>query len=211
MKRWALLTVALYLICISIISMPMFLSFSDTKDIVPYFYVFFVPVLLIIQIILLLIPVDITNKRPIKRRKVITSAIAGAFPIGIVALAFFGSIILIIWGENKSEKFLYNWPILLIPVFFWLTWGIIFYKSFSSDNPNSFISTITHWLLKGSILELLVAVPSHIISRQRDECCAPPLTLLGIVTGLSIAIMSFGPGIFFLFAKRIKEKMRKRR
>jgi hypothetical protein len=37
----------------------------------------------------------------------------------------------------------------------------------------------TRWLLRGSILELLVAVPSHVIVRRRDDCCAPHRHILG--------------------------------
>jgi hypothetical protein len=37
----------------------------------------------------------------------------------------------------------------------------------------------------GSILELLVAVPSHIIVRRRGDCCAPLGTFCGTATGIA--------------------------
>ena len=113
-----------------------------------------------------------------------------------------------IFGEDVAGVYLYNWPGLIIPAISWIAWGIVFSRSFSSEKTGSFISTVINWLLRGSILELLVAIPSHIISRQRDDCCAPPFLLLGIATGLSIALMSFGPGVIILFAQRIKTKNR---
>lgn len=64
------------------------------------------------------------------------------------------------------------------------------------------------WLLRGSILEVIVAIPSHVIARRRDECCAPDFTLVGIIAGLSVALLSFGPGVFFLFAERVRSKRR---
>ena len=208
MKLWALLTVVLYIICLSIVIIPMFLFvYPDYyPELLGSYYLFFVPVFVLVQAVLLLVPVAVVRERPIKRRRIVASAVLGSIPIGIMALAFVGSIILIIWGEEGSFEFLYKWPVLIIPAIFWLVWGIIFFRSFSSDDPMSFTSTIVRWLLGGSVLELLVAIPSHIISRHREECCAPPLTFLGIVTGLSIALMSFGPGVFFLFAKKIKYK-----
>ncbi|MEA3560479.1 MAG: hypothetical protein U9R31_01735 [Candidatus Omnitrophota bacterium] len=208
MKRWALLTVGLYVLCILILgtSMFLYLSAAMNDEVSPLFYVFFAFALVLVQVVLLLVPVAIVQEKPIKRRKIVTSAIIGAIPMGAMALGFFGSIILMIWGENATAGYLYAWPVLFIPAAFWLLWGSIFYRSFSSKEPNLFTPAITRWLLKGSILELLVAIPSHIISRQRNECCAPPLTLIAIVTGLSVALMSFGPGIFFLFVKRIKDK-----
>ena len=201
MKRWWLLTLILYMICLSILMVPLFLAFapadSDNKFI-SLFYFGFVPILVLIQGVLLLVPIDVIRERPIKRRKVVLSVVIGAIPMAALTLGFIASIAFMIWGEDVAGVYLYNWPCLIIPAISWIFWGIVFYRSFSSENPRSFISTVTNWLLRGSILELLVAIPSHIISRQRDDCCAPPFLLLGIATGLAIALMSFGPGVFFL-------------
>ena len=62
------------------------------------------------------------------------------------------------------------------------------------------------WLLRGTILELLIAVPSHIIVRHRDFCCAHGITAAGIATGLAVMLISFGPGIYYLYAERIQSK-----
>ena len=75
--------------------------------------------------------------------------------------------------------------------------------------PKSFISQLTRWLLQGSIVELLVVVPSHIIVRHKNVCCAQGLTFFGIATGLVIMAMAFGPGLFFLFRARF-ERMKPR-
>ena len=66
------------------------------------------------------------------------------------------------------------------------------------------MARVLKWLIRGSILELLVAVPCHIIVRHKDECCAHILTLYGIGTGLAVMALAFGPGIAFLFLKRAK-------
>ena len=209
MKRWAFLTVALYVVCLSMFALPLLLGFLRDKDnpadTTYLFYVWVVPVLILAQAVLLLVPVAVVQERPIKRRKIIVSSVIGAIPMAVMALMFFYSILLTILGEQGSWG---DSPVWFLYVFaaLWLVWGFVFWKSFTSNDPNAFTSTMTRWLLRGSILELIVAVPSHIISRRRDECCAPPITLLGIVTGLSVALMSFGPGLFFLFARRIKDK-----
>jgi hypothetical protein len=204
MKRWALLTVVLYVLCLSIATLPLLYYFDHAMDLLVFFYTWFVPVLVLVQIVLLLVPVAVAQERPIKRRTIIVSAAVGAIPMGVLAAAFFYSVINMIWGERSSPG--NGVSNLILPAFFWLIWGVIFWRSFSSTNPNSFTSTMTRWLLRGSILEILVAIPSHIISRQRNDCCAPTFTFLALVTGISIALMSFGPGIFFLYMKRIKDK-----
>jgi len=92
---------------------------------------------------------------------------------------------------------------------FWLVWGLIFHHFAKSDEAETLVQRTTRWLLRGSILELLVAVPSHIITRQREDCCAPMLSFWGIVTGISVMLMSFGPGVLFLFARRMRRKLPK--
>ena len=71
------------------------------------------------------------------------------------------------------------------------------------DDPGRLMDRLTRWLLRGSILELLVAVPSHVVSRSRGDCCAPMGTFWGIVTGLSVMLLAFGPGVYFLFVARM--------
>ena len=93
---------------------------------------------------------------------------------------------------------------LTVMIVLWLIWAAIFYRFARSDDPNMLVKRITRWLLRGSILELLVAVPSHIIVRNRNDCCAPIATFWGICTGLSVMLMCFGPGVFFLFVERLR-------
>jgi hypothetical protein len=208
MKRWALLTIGLYVLCLSVVSVPLLVFLNDTNEsLLPVFYAWVVPLLVLVQVALLAIPVAIAQDRPIRRRRVIVSAVVGAMPMGALAVGFLGSIILMIWGEEATNW--WNWPLLGILAVSWLAWGIVFRRSYSAEHPDGLTSTMTRWLLRGSILEVLVAIPSHIISRQRDDCCAPFMTLFGLATGLSIALLSFGPGIFFIFARRIKDKRRR--
>lgn len=209
MKRWALLTITLYALCVAVLGILMYLYFEDAGDIVQLFYIYFLPLLVLVQIILLLVPVAITERRPVGRRSIIASSIFGAIPMAFLAMMFVISAVLMILGEDKADKYVYSWPIWFVPAVFWFLWGFIFYRSYSASDSNKFTTVVARWLLKGSILELLVAIPSHIISRHREECCAPPITFLGIITGLAVALLSFGPGVFFLFAKRIKDKKAK--
>ena len=207
MKRWVLLVVGLYVVSVSVLVVPIALFFyKDGIEIIPFLYIYIIPVLILIQTVLLLIPLNIVTERPIKRRKVVTSAIIGAFPLGFLVLMFIISLVLMIWGENASDEYLYRWWVFIVPAVCWTAWTVIFYKNYLNNNPKAFTAAITRWLLKGSVLELIVAIPSHIISRNRGECCAPPITFLGIIMGVSIALMSFGQGLFFLYAKRIKDK-----
>ena len=211
MKRWALLTVALYIVFLSLLALPMFLATREKDnpaELVSVFYVWIAPVLILAQAVLLLVPLAVARERPVKRRGILASGIISGIVMAAMTLLFVSFIFLMILGENNDRwDWGGGWAFFAVLVgILWSVWGIVFWKGYSSQDPQAFISRMTHWLLRGSILELLVAVPSHIISRRRDECCAPPITLLGIAAGLSVAVLSFGPGVFFLFAKRIRDK-----
>jgi len=90
-------------------------------------------------------------------------------------------------------------------LFFWLVWAFIFRRATRSDEPDTLLKRIKCWLLRGSILELIIAVPSHVIVRRRDDCCAPAGTFWGIATGISVMLLCFGPGVFFLFVERVNK------
>jgi hypothetical protein len=85
---------------------------------------------------------------------------------------------------------------------FWLFWALVFYWFAKSDDPDSVVQRSTRWVMRGSIAELVVAVPTHIAVRQRQDCCAPVATLCGIATGLAVLLIAFGPGVYFLFVER---------
>ena len=89
-----------------------------------------------------------------------------------------------------------------VTIIAWLVWTLVFYWFARNDSPESLVRRAIRWLIRGSILELLVAVPSHIIVRNRQDCCAPFSTFWGLTTGLSVMLLAFGPGVFFLFAER---------
>jgi hypothetical protein len=75
--------------------------------------------------------------------------------------------------------------------------GEDFWKSFFDKEANLLVFWGAAWLLKGSVLELLIVVPCHVIVRRRHDCSAP------IATGLAIMLLSFGPSVLFLYKKRL--------
>lgn len=100
-----------------------------------------------------------------------------------------------------------EWSLLLGYVaLLWMFWGLIFHRYHHTGDADAWSRRTLQWLLRGSILELLVAVPCHVVVRQRGDCCAPAATFWGITMGLSVMLMAFGPGVFFLFLDRARQR-----
>ncbi len=107
-------------------------------------------------------------------------------------------------GVITSTTVQFIFGIVTATALLWLFWGLVFYWFAKSDDPDSLIKRSTRWLMRGSIAELVVAVPSHIAVRHRHDCCAPVATLCGIATGISVLLIAFGPGVYFLFVERAR-------
>ena len=90
----------------------------------------------------------------------------------------------------------FAWPLGL-----WAVWAGLFY-CYYRRSPQA-VARAVAWLLTGSVLELLIAVPTHVIVRRRHECTAPFVTGFGSVTGLAIMLLSFRPGVLALYKKRL--------
>ena len=94
------------------------------------------------------------------------------------------------------------WSAVAAGVLVWCAWTVVFFRLSRGVEPADVISRQCRLLLKGSILELLIAVPTHIVARYRDYCCAGFMTFIGLTLGISVMLFSFGPAVFFLYVGR---------
>jgi len=237
MKRWAVLTVLLYTLALLLLSAPIvLLAFGNwgiksnpfgIKEAFAIYaqwgYWLWLAIMVAGQFLLLLVPIDLSERRLPARRKLKVPVTVGAFFLANLCFAGIFSILCAIFTDNAFNYFdpvaiftaganpngqssgnYSGWGMLLTVLIFWLIWTVFFWRFAKSDDPDALLKRITRWLLRGSILELLIAVPSHVIVRRRDDCCAPIGTFWGIATGISVMLLCFGPGVFFLFAERFQ-------
>jgi hypothetical protein len=240
MKRWAALTVLLYAVALLLLTAPVLLdAFGDwggkgpgisLQDIGAVYrhwgYWLWLAVLVTGQALLLLLPINIAERRLPARRPLRTPLIVTAFFLANLCFAGIFSLLCAIFADKAFELFdlsiLFHfganqnghnnnsdngtlYTMLVTVLVFWVIWALVFFRHFAkADEPAALLQRITRWLLRGSILELIIAVPSHIIVRRRDDCCAPAGTFWGIATGISIMLLCFGPGVFFLFVERFE-------
>jgi hypothetical protein len=232
MKRWAVFTVLIYALALLVLTFPViwiaFNGWSDKgvslqnalKMYLRWGYWLWLALLVAGQALLLLLPINIAERRLPAHRPLKTPVIVTAFFLANLCFAGLLSILCLYFQEDGVNFFGYFLPFkpnqvsptnfstelgaVVTGLAFWIIWAVIFRNFAKSDDPDSLLKRITHWLLRGSILELLVAVPSHILVRRRGDCCAPLGTFWGIATGISVMLLCFGPGVFFLFVERFE-------
>jgi len=152
------------------------------------------------QAILLFLSVDTSFRKTRPRAHIAVSVIAGSMLFALLAVA----VVLCVGFAVRGDKFLLADSELGLLGFWlalWVAWGVVFYLYFR--NASGATTKIVSWLLKGSVLELLIAVPCHVIVRRRDDCSAPIFTSFGIVTGIAVMLAAFGPSVLLLYKKRL--------
>jgi hypothetical protein len=228
--KWPFVTIMLYAVFFVLFLIPVLLavflvigseetSFSDVglEEFASFYYglftfeepqVFIVWAIILglvaVQASLLIIPVRVLHQRPKRRRGIwFTAVIAALMYTGLLFAAGI-SILAAVYGDDVSEPMF--WILVGILPVNWIGWSVTFCLFNRSMEPESFIRRLMRWVIGGSIMELLIAVPSHIIVRHRDVCCAHGLTAVGLTTGLAVMFFAFGPGLYFLYSDRIRGK-----
>jgi hypothetical protein len=151
------------------------------------------------QVLLLALSVDVTQRRLKPRTHILLSALVAGLFLAVLTSAALLSIVLAFRGDNVPD-----WTVVVLrwtPLVAWIGWGVVF--GIYSRAEDGSVTRAVSWLLRGSVLELLIAVPSHVIVRRRDDCCAPIGTGMGIASGLAIMLLSFGPSVMFLYKRRM--------
>ena len=210
MKRWAALVVLLYFLILVAMTGPLILvafypGVTVHDALTPFstwMYWAGLGVMLLAQAVMLVVPVEASMGRPTAQRSLLWPVLASGLMVGVLGAGAAVSILEFI-RKNKAgtNDLAVPWAVLLV---LWAVWTIVFYRASRGAAPMDVVTRQCRYLLKGSILELLVAVPTHIVARARDYCCAGIMTFFGIAFGVAVMLFSYGPGVFFLFVARWK-------
>ena len=158
---------------------------------------------------LLFLRVDTTWRHAKPRAHILVSCATAGALIALLTAAAVWSIGFAARGDDFANSVVFNTgtEIVCFVAALWLLWGIVFYMFLRrSSDP---VTRVISWVFRGSVLELLIAVPCHVIARRKDECSAPVMTSFGIGTGIAIMLLSFGPSVLLLYKKRLDEYARK--
>ena len=152
-------------------------------------------------LVLLFVRVDLSELRVRPRWPVAVSAIAAALAFALLCGAAAVNLLLAFADPNALPD-----DIVSIVVGCWLgvwaLWAVLLWRLGASILDPA--GRLYRWLVAGSVLELLIAVPSHIIVNRRHDCTAPFVSSFGVATGLAMLLMSIGPGALFLYRARMR-------
>lgn len=200
--KWVWAVIAIYLLLLSVVLLlPLWakLSSPDETELLVAATVTAAAIALS-GIGLVFTRVRIARRRPITRASLWIPLLASGFLIGGLVV---GAAISVIELSKVDENWL--WGAWIGGVVVWIDWAVLLWLMTANKDPNSIAAWLHRWVLAGSVAELLVAVPCHVIVRRRDECCAGYLTGTGICIGCVVMLVSFGPGVAFLYYKRWKQ------
>ncbi|MGH8863896.1 MAG: hypothetical protein ACREVZ_04540, partial [Burkholderiales bacterium] len=135
-----------------------------------------------------------------------TVLVAGLMMGILVAAAFFAMDEFVFRDKTAFLEATANewigWSGMAAGVLTWGIWAVVFSRAARSEAPRDLVTRQCRLLFHGSILELMIAVPTHIVARYRNYCCAGFMTFIGLTMGISVMLIAFGPALYFLFAER---------
>jgi len=212
MRRWGLVISLVYVLIVAGLLVPATIMLfgvsssgllGDLEDTYSSWVLWVVVgVIVVSQVLLLFLSVDTSQKRLKPRSPVLVSAITGSALFLFLTVCVVLCVGAAIYGDEVDKKLPDSWVWAVgILAGIWAAWGVVFYLYLRDKTEAA--TRMVSWLLKGSILELLVAVPCHVIVRRRHDCSAPLATSFGITTGIAIMLLSFGPSVLFLYKKRM--------
>lgn len=173
----------------------------------PYWLI--VGIFVVGQLVLFLVPVRVSQEPLVPRRSLVAAKVTVLFFTGALILSAILSICAAAWGDDMGppewSEALWGYTILTVFLGSWIAWGYAFHRFVRQADADTVTARAVTWLLRGSVVELLVAIPSHIIVRQKDECCASTITSVAIGTGIALMLLSFGPGTWLLYKRRMRQ------
>jgi len=170
-----------------------------------------IALLLLIGASLLFIPVGAHWERSMLRKSIVLPLfVSASCASALFAGAGFATHELIFGSKATPAGEIAGVILFVALIIVWTLWLVVFGIMAASIDRLTLSDRMNTWLLVGSVLELLIAVPMHLIVRRRQECCAGQATGFGIGVGVVVMFLALGPAVFFLFFRRYKQVYAKR-
>jgi len=209
MKGWAWVVAGLYGLSLAALTTPLvrlaFVGETTFKDAAHGYacwpYWLWLLAMVISQGALLSVPVRVASRRPVSRGSLLPMLFAAGLMMGGLAGGALLAGYEFLFRDQGRGNWIW-WTAIGAAGLTWCVWTLVFFRFSRNDSPADTISRQCRWLLRGSILELLIAVPTHIVARTRNYCCAGFMTFIGLAMGCAVMLFAYGPAVYFLFVER---------
>lgn len=195
---WVYILVGTYLLCLAgLVLLPaIFGIFTDSEKGAIAAAGGYVCILLLCGFAMILAPVRARRRRPITRRSIWFPILGSAVLMALLGLAL--ALTVSEWARLDANE----WVYVTLTAMVWLAWAVVFGMIGLRADPTTLAGRLNKLVLSGSALELMVAVPAHLVVRRRSDCCAGMMTGTGLCVGATVMLVAFGPSVFVLYYKR---------
>jgi hypothetical protein len=148
--------------------------------------------------------------RPLRLSVIIAALMAALLSVGLLAtVAELCGVWQTVALVNEVEHPRY-WPVLLALGLAWGLWALVFFVYWRRGDRATQLGRMLRGLMGGSILELLIAAPVHVLilrANSKEKSCYCEIgSYTTLVLGSTVLLWTFGPGLFLLF---LREKARR--
>jgi hypothetical protein len=172
--RWPYYVFALYFVLIgAVFFIPVAIAAADGKDVTGLGLIIGGIYFLLVGLAVSLMAVPIKRDwfSPVKRGSIVWPLI-GSVLTGMLLLVGAGAASYEFWSYEHKEPG--DSELLLVlsvgAALAWGTWFVVLCYCSRSVDRTTLSGRLAFWLLAGSLLELLVAIPMHMVIRRRGEC-----------------------------------------
>jgi hypothetical protein len=144
--------------------------------------------------------------RPIRRRRLVLPVVIAAFMMTVLVVSLLVALSELF--KLDDDWILYGFWV-VVPLS-WIGWGFLFFVRHTDAERYITLRNLVASMIAGSLIQLLVTVPSHVIVSRRPGCLVGLSTAIGICCGIAVMLWSFGPGVILLFLREKREVERAR-
>jgi len=161
-----------------------------------------IPVIVVFQILFFVLRGNPQSLQPCRPREVLFPVIVSALMVSVLAGTMIVAVaeLLEFSGSGPGGAFL----VTLLAV--WSLWLLLFFTMTCWVDYLRAVKRLVLAVMMGSLLQLLVTIPSHIIVSRRPGCMVGRWTAMGISGGLCVLLWVFGPGIVLLFLYEARKR-----
>jgi len=147
--------------------------------------------------------------QPVRRRRIVAPVVISSVMMSILAVGIYLALreaTDVPWPDISKDN-----TLIFVLAVAWLAWGAVFLYIFAGAEKYKAARNLVAFLLSGSLLNLLVTVPSHIVVSRRPGCFVGLDTMVALVAGVCVMLWSFGPAILLLFLREYRNEEIRRR